>query len=228
MSLYKKLAKFENISFDIFDTLIERKVKIASDLFKLIGKNVLGVNNAQDFYLRRLAAERTAETQAKLKGEIADIYDIYNCINGYEEQKKLLLDEEIRIEIECCFAKRKIKRIYDRLVLEGKTIYIVSDMYLPKEIIIQMLNKCGYICNKVYVSNEYNCDKLSGSLFNIVLNENGLTAEQIIHVGDSLTADKRGANRVGIKSVLIRKKNRLRAKLRALLVGGKYNESSSS
>ena len=40
--LYKKVEGYPNISFDMFDTLIERNVILPTDVFFQVGKSVLG------------------------------------------------------------------------------------------------------------------------------------------------------------------------------------------
>lgn len=43
-----------------------------------------------------------------------------------------------------------------------------------------------------------------------MLNQKGIKQSEIVHIGDSVKADFLGARKVGIKSILIRRKNRLK------------------
>ena len=74
-----------------------------------------------------------------------------------------------------------------------------------------MLEHCNITnYDSLYVSNEYGVNKISGKLFKIVLNQKGIKQSEIVHIGDSVKADFLGARKVGIKSILIRRKNRLK------------------
>ena len=49
----------------------------------------------------------------------------------------------------------------------------------------KMLEKCGIHNDiKVYVSNEYGVNKISGKLFRIVLNENNVNASKMLHIAN--------------------------------------------
>ena len=43
------LCHYKYISFDVFDTLIERKVNKPTDIFALVGKNILGEEKSEEF-----------------------------------------------------------------------------------------------------------------------------------------------------------------------------------
>lgn len=63
------ISKYQYISFDIFDTLIERKVKAPSDIFAIVGKNILGDACADVFRQDRINAELIARKNCKT-GEV--------------------------------------------------------------------------------------------------------------------------------------------------------------
>ena len=67
---------YDIISFDIFDTLIERKVSRPSDIFRLTGEKVLGKAEAEEFCQKRILAERTArEGRNSQETDLDGIYD---------------------------------------------------------------------------------------------------------------------------------------------------------
>ena len=93
---------------------------------------------------------------------------------------------------------------------QGKRVYIISDMYLPKPVIQEMLEKCGVSGEeKLYVSNTYGVNKISGKLFEIVTREGNLDKKRMLHIGDSLKADCLGAIKAGIGFYHVSRKNRL-------------------
>lgn len=203
------IERYSVISFDVFDTLIERKVKILSDIFEIAGKKVLGKDSSESFRQDRIQAEATARAHSK-NGEVT-IDDIYNFLeNKYREKTRFLKEQEILEEIELCVPKKEIVPIFYEVLNRGKRVYIISDMYLPKPVIEKMLEKCGVSGEeKLYVSNAYGVNKISGKLFETVIHENKLDKKKMLHIGDSLKADCLGAIRSGISFYHISRKNRI-------------------
>lgn len=201
------IERYSVISFDVFDTLIERKVKIPSDIFEITGRKVLGKDFSELFRQDRIQAEIVARSQSK-NGEVI-IDDIYSILESkYQEKTKILKEQEILEEIELCVPKKEIVPIFYEVLNRGKRVYIISDMYLPKPVIEKMLEKCGVSGEeKLYVSNEYGANKISGKLFETVIYENKLDKKKMLHIGDSLKADCLGAIRSGIGFYHISRKN---------------------
>lgn len=203
------ISKYQYISFDIFDTLIERKVKAPSDIFAIVGKNILGDACADVFRQDRINAELIARKNCKT-GEVT-LDNIYDCLaDKYLEKKALLKESEIQTELDFCIPKQNIIEVLKYAFEKNKTIFIISDMYLPTNVIKKMLEKCGIHNDiKVYVSNEYGVNKISGKLFRIVLNENNVNASKMLHIGDSIKADSIGALKAGIHFYHIKRRNRI-------------------
>lgn len=195
MVLY--LSKYDVISFDIFDTLILRAVSNPQDLFAIIG-NELGIMNFKEI---RIAAEKEAREHTHIPSREIDINDIYSIIQlkcGLDKQKGITT--EIAAEKKICFANPYIKEIYMGLKRAGKKIIAVSNMYLTKEMILQILHKCGYDdLNEVFVSCEHKCSKHNGELQRVVGSILGKKLN-IIHIGDNYQADFIGSRRAGWKS----------------------------
>lgn len=204
------INKSEVISFDIFDTLIERTVLSPQDVFLIVGQTVLGEADAQKFLVDRTQAERTARQNA-MNGEVT-LDEIYACLPAaYENKKENLKLAEIQTELDCCRRKNSMADVYQYAIASGKGVYLISDMYLPLEIIKRMLSKCGISGYKnCYVSCEQQCNKITGELFKKVISENKIDSSRMIHIGDSIQADFRGAKRARIKALLISRKNRFK------------------
>lgn len=212
MGLFYKyiLNKYDTISFDVFDTLIERNCKEPSDIFRMTGEIILGKDNANDFRRKRILAENKArEIKKGHEVKLEEIYKAMDC--SLEDKKSYLMNEEKNQEILNCRKKKKIFSLYDQSVKNGKNVILISDMYLSASMIKKMLYKCGISgYTQLYVSNDYDANKCSGKLFDIVVNDLSLNKKRMIHIGDSIKADFLGARRVGIKSILIDRKNRIR------------------
>ncbi len=207
------LKKYDVISFDIFDTLIERTCSVPADIFELTGEAVLGKDKALQFRADRIEAEHNARHK-KTDGEV-NISDIYRELDSvYDAFSQQLIDEEQRQEINNCKKKASMYGFFQKCVKSDKLVLLVSDMYLPEQVIADMLGKCGIKgYDDIYISNCYNANKLTGKLFEQVMDERGIDRKKIIHIGDSVKADYLGARKAGIRSILIGRKNRLKRQL---------------
>lgn len=186
--IVKKYLGFDVISFDIFDTLILRPFANPSDLFYLLEAEL----GQREFHKIRMECEKKAREKALLNrgNREVTIWDIYSEI---EEITGISKEEGVRKEFELekrlCFANPYMKRVIDILHSYGKPIYAVSDMYLPKDMMTELLEACGFsgFCD-VIVSCDYNCNKHeNGTLYKILLRMIG--GKSVIHVGDNWNAD---------------------------------------
>lgn len=207
--LLKFLIKKNNIiTFDIFDTLIERNVDNPSDVFFITGQKVLGSDKAEMFKNDRKNAEKKARSIKETHEVTLD--EIYMCFDKtYNPFLKRLKDTEIATEMEVCYPKKDMIDVLNYACKYRKDILLISDMYLSQTVIKSILDKCkikGY--SQIYISNEYGVNKISGKLFSIVIEEKKLDSHKILHIGDSIKADFIGARKAGIHSYLIGRKNR--------------------
>jgi len=202
----KIIKKHRVISFDIFDTLLERNVDTPTDIFEIVGKkNGLQASFKED----RVVAEKKARIYNN--GEVT-LDDIYKFLPDYlNDKKEIIKQSEIDTEINSVKLKHSMKDIYDYAIKQNKQVYLISDMYLPSYVIKRMLDKIGIDgYKKIYISNEYGCDKISARLFETVIGENNIVRSEMVHIGDSIKADLIGARKAKIHSVLIGRKNRLK------------------
>ena len=198
----KKLDNVSIVSFDVFDTLIIRPgIKCPTDVFDLI--NPRDIN----FKTKRIQAEINARSKSKLEDiKLSDIYNELfpeNSQSAREFEKK-----EINTELSICKANSEALELYNRIKSSGKRIIIVSDMYLQKDIIEKILNKCSYdtVGVPIYVSSEYGKTKRKGSLYKEVLLNLDVDANKVMHIGDNLISDYYNAKKYGIVGCLYNKK----------------------
>lgn len=85
-------------------------------------------------------------------------------------------------------------------------IYIVSN--IDRDDIFQAIKFHGLEPNGVFTSEDAKSYKPRKELFEFALNSTGLSAEQIVHIGDSLSSDVKGASLVGINTIWINRSNR--------------------
>ena len=74
------IRHYQYVSFDVFDTLIERDVNRPSDIFVLVGKCILGKENAEKFRILRKKAEFEAREENNHKEITLD--QIYEKLRG--------------------------------------------------------------------------------------------------------------------------------------------------
>lgn len=196
----KKISDYDIISFDIYDTAVIRCVNSPSIIFEIIGK----IYNIPDFSHMRGKAERLArELKNKRCGtrEIT-IYDIYEKINEVFAIDKGIQKKEIELEIASTLANSYIHKIYEELLRKGKKVIFCSDMYLPRNIICQILNKCDYKEYELYLSNELGKSKEDKGIQKFLLEL--YPQKKIVHIGDNIISDYKNFKECGIDSVFYR------------------------
>ncbi len=190
-AVIKRLARYDVISFDVFDTLIFRAVSTPRDVFRLLEAEW----NIMNFAKKREEAERKAREK---KAEVT-IYDIYRILsNELNIDVETAVSKEIEAEKKVCFANPYMKGILDGLEKKKKTIVFISDMYLPKNKLLYLLKECGYHIdgNSIFVSCDYKKGKAKGGLQKIVMKKLG-KYRSYIHVGDHQVSDIYGSRRAG-------------------------------
>lgn len=197
------------ISFDVFDTLISRDVGEPKELFLIVGDRIskcLDLKIKPDLFCGvRINAERELYEMG-LEPNLQLIYDtIARKIDLTSLESDQIRDIEVETELESVFP------IWDSIDLlrnkrsEGYKIVYISDMYLGKDIINEMLKKFEIILpdENLYVSSNYGKSKRTGELFRHVMNCEGISTSHLVHYGNSITGDVNGAKIVGIESVYL-------------------------
>lgn len=194
-----RLKEYDVISFDMFDTLIFRPFAHPADVFFLIG----GALGCLDFKnLRIQAEEKTRAEQKKKCGHyevsLADIWRTLERETGISAHDGMR--EEERIERQLCYANPFMLEVWKRLLQMGKKLLVVSDMYLPQDCILSILENAGYEgAEKLYLSHVYGKSKAEGSLYEEVLRD--WPQASLIHVGDNFHSDRDMAKKHGLAAL---------------------------
>lgn len=194
--LAKKLAAYDVISFDVFDTLVFRPFCCPTDLFFLVGEKL----GYLDFERIRREMEWRARQKAKeqrgsYEVTLAEIYEELEEQTGIPKEKGM--QTEIMTELEMCFGNPYMLELFQYLKGSGKKIICTSDMYLPASVIRQMVEKCGFTdISEYFISCEYKASKGDGALYDIVKKKLG-AGQTYIHVGDHPDSDVKMAERQG-------------------------------
>lgn len=200
-----QIKKYEVVSFDIFDTLLKRDVFFPTDVFVLV-ERVYNKRFCQQ--LNFLSVRKNAEKSAREKSKYPDVTfdEIYSEINLPVTEKNILQQLELDIESSLLHSNIEIRQIFEECLKSGKTIYIVSDMYLPKCFLESILKREGIKGYKgLYLSCEQRTQKKTGLLFDRLCENEGIDRKRIVHIGDSLYADYVGAFRSGIRALHIKR-----------------------
>ena len=203
--LIEMIDSHEVVSFDVFDTLIMRKILKPTDIFKLVELEIKKqLKMDVSFEKIRIDSERKLNN----KKEAPTIVEIYN-----EIQKKLNISDCVRdrirrieYDIECKYImpRQKIVDMYNYAISKNKKVCIISDMYYSKNEIIHMLNICdikNIENNNVFISCEYNKTKASGKLYEYYKKINN--SKSMLHVGDNIKSDIQNSSKYGIDSFYI-------------------------
>lgn len=201
--LFNKVKNYEFVSFDIFDTLLKRKVNNPEDVFQLMQLKL--ENKVPKFKKRRIDAEKRARLAISPKEITLD--DIYNNFSGLsDEQINYLKKLELQFEKEILVPNKPIVDLFNKCIQADKKVFIISDMYLPLPFIKSVLEKQninGY--TKIYLSSDIHLTKRSGLLFDLYLKENDLKAQDCIHIGDSWKSDYKNPKSRNISAIHIPK-----------------------
>lgn len=197
-SLYKELATFPYVSFDIFDTLLIRKTCFRKTLYQAIGR----IRDLEfDFCQMRLWSEQELRKNS-IEPTLKNIYEwIGNATGISSDRVEDLKNLEICLETENLVPRKEITEIYNKLIKRGVRIWIISDMYFPKELLVKILAKNGIKkYEDILVSCEYGVNKQNG-LFQKYLCQ--APAGRKAHVGDSREIDGYCAEESGLISFVI-------------------------
>lgn len=198
--LIEEAERHSIISFDIFDTLIMRKTLYPKDIFYIVEKKIDKEINISFAFLRI-----STEEELNKEGVNPTIYEIYERIQKIsgisDAQKEQILNLEIDTELEFLIPRRKMLELFN-YIKEKKKIYLISDMYLTKDILMKILKKCGYEgYEDIFVSCEEGSSKTE-ELFDI-FKEKVKGAEYGLHIGDNHIADIMSARKSGFDTFQI-------------------------
>lgn len=198
--LFSQIDEHTVISFDIFDTLLSRKVLIAEDVFDLVSKRA----EREGMRLHDFRAIRS-KAQEELGLTNPDIYEIYDnfqkLTNVADIVKERLIQLEFEAELDVLISRDVMVEAYRYAYEQGKKIYLVSDMYWPGTMLEKILKQFQITLYKdLIISCDYKQLKLQGLFQKLLEKESN---ECILHIGDHKVYDGICAKKFGIDTFLI-------------------------
>lgn len=185
------LTAFDVISFDVFDTLLLRPYLKPTDLWRDLERRI----NASGFAAERYQADRAAYAEVRGRDGEPTLDEVYAKIPQWERMKQLELDQERKV----LTVNPEMLKLWIEAGRIGKKRVIVSDMYLPRAFVEDVLKENGVDgWDGFYLSSDRQKKKRTGELFGEVVRDFNVSSDRVLHVGDDLTADMRAANEAGI------------------------------
>jgi FMN phosphatase YigB (HAD superfamily) len=196
-------------SFDIFDTLVTRRVGTPRGVFVYMQRCLLDAplglphELCQGFVEERVAAEHDArheahnhDSQATHQVEEVDFADIYTCLGrryGLSTSDiKRLMELELSAEARFLYGIPEMLSRFHSLAERGRRIVLISDMYLRRQDLKQLLDGIDPALLEyasLYLSSEIKLNKASGRLFEHVAEAEGVALAEIQHIGDNPISD---------------------------------------
>ncbi len=196
------------VSFDVFDTLISRPFLEPDGIFHLLSDKLNAGNSAYvDYCLIRRQAEvncRKKKSREFPPCEEVTLDEIYEEIQRITvltpEEIQKAKELEITLELSLCKARKCGKELFDLALFAGKAIIICSDMYLPENVVKELLIRNGYSgWTGFYLSSSVKKAKYSGKLFTHYLKDMKITnPKSVFHIGDNQISDVVSPQRAGM------------------------------
>ncbi|NRT73687.1 HAD family hydrolase [Clostridium beijerinckii] len=201
------------VSFDIFDTLILRMVEKPTDIFRLVQIEYEKKYGPLNFNYEEIRIESENEARKiaynnenRLEIHFDEIFEALINLLIDKEKIDILKELELNLEKKFCVPNNYMKKLFNECKKMGKKILIVSDMYLDKDIILSLLDKCGYSgYENLYLSSELMMTKAHGGVYDYIIKELKVNPNDILHIGDNYETDIGNAKKRGIKTYYYQK-----------------------
>lgn len=145
------------------------------------------------------AYEDSFETQRKLEYEsLKKTIEYFNSTANAKELSDLMFAHWIKPPI-----FEESKQFFEMCPVP---IYVVSN--IDRDDVLKAIEYHGLKPNGIFTSEDAKSYKPRKELFQFVLNSTGLSAEQVVYIGDSLSSDIKGASAVGINAIWINRSKR--------------------
>ncbi len=202
--LMKAIDDAKVVSFDVFDTLLFRKVNEPETIFDLVGRHY-GIHG---FRKLRIDAQHEASRRAysKAKHPHADMNEIYEVLKetpditvNWDEVKQF----EIDLERDALVGNPEMLDVFKETKKLGKRVIVTTDMYLLASTISEYLEANGFAdIDHIYCSADDFKAKFNKELFVEVVEKENCDYKDILHIGDNKSADVEIPKSLGMSTFL--------------------------
>jgi len=210
--LFNKKTKLA--SFDIFDTVITRKVADPKAIFTLLGESLF---QSEDLVQRFASLRADAEFQLRKKSNFQKEITLEEIYSAVHAELRDVLTPNWTAESLCALEMTEEK---ENLILLEKNLPLVhaarekfggvvfiSDTYLPRTFICDVLSSLNVFdpkCDALFCSSEFGLMKSNGQLFPIVAEKISVPLKYFHHFGDNPVSDYQNPLALGMQATLLR------------------------
>ena len=200
------------VSFDVFDTLLVRRVGHPVDVFLHLDRHPAFARHRFPRPVADLRAEAEHHARARRHrdhgtGEVIlpEIYAAFcDLTNLPADAVDALVAAEEEVELLLCRPNPRLRALFQRALGAGKRVLALSDTYLRPAFLARLLEAVGapLPAGAVFASSEWRVNKQSGALFDAVCTHLRLTPGEVLHIGDHPVSDFQAPRARGVRAVL--------------------------
>ena len=191
-------------SFDVFDTAVCRLVHAPEHLHLIVGRKlrnrgIVALSEFEWMYARIEAESRQRLTVHHKEVKLEEIYEMLSTLIKLEQSHarialEIELEEELRLIRPIASTRWRICEL-----LRGHNpVMFVSDTYFSARQVEMILRRSGYVEPlDIITSSEELKSKISGTIFNHVVEQRNLEHSRIRHLGDNAFSDVLNARACG-------------------------------
>lgn len=197
------------MSFDIFDTVLWRRVHEPIDLFGVLAARLrhdgLCPGWVTDAAFRRLRQGAEHQARVAAAGIEVSLFDIWSFMPSRlfpEATVEELVDAEVDAEFDFTVVDLGIARLIRSARQRDVRIALVSDTYFTENHLRRLLDRpeIGSLEDvQIFRSNAFGTDK-GRKLWPIVLDHLGCHPEEVVHIGDNPVADVESPASYGVRT----------------------------
>lgn len=207
-------GKIDVICFDVFDTLVSRKVQpeYTKKIWARQISRIFSISDSRELYQQRFDIEAALcrensnagyDLEFRYRDMTDRLYEIYGEQSEVtaEEFYRICRSQELNIEKRVQIPCADTAELMKEKKKEGCRVICISDFYADKEYLREMLGEeiTQYV-DEIYVSCECLLTKRTGRLYDYVLEREDAKPENMLMVGDNYTSDYENAIKHGMQA----------------------------
>lgn len=149
-----QFANYDVVSFNTFGTLVFLPFDRQNFILPIVGEK-LGIRNYFSLRQRCEALARQSSYELNMNTGVS-IYDIYRMVH---EETGLDVEVGVRTEFETvlgfCYPNPYMTHVYKAAKSKKKRVICFSDTHFTREMIYQILDKCGFYPDDLFISHEH-------------------------------------------------------------------------
>ncbi len=197
--LLRAIGEADLVSFDVFDTILTRLSVRPDSVIRSVGARIgHELPSATGFFERRKRAELAARQLKDWKGDVSltEIYRQFERDDAWtEEAVSLARTKEVEAELAVSVPRAVIADAVGQAKRAGARVIAVSDTYLERHHIDQLLENAGVadLIDDVYLSSERGVRKDRGDMWDLLVERERPRSGRWLHVGDNEQSDLQAA-----------------------------------